>query len=100
MALGQEASSQVCIWPHWVAMVVVLLLQVELVVCSLVYCRAVRRARAEGSNCKKTKERENIQVKLRHETLEGLRYAEGRRRGSRVWCKLALTTASSISSAL
>lgn len=73
MALGQEALSLlVCIWPHWVAMVVVLLLlQVELVVCSLVYCRAVRRARAEGSNCKKTRERENIQVKLRQEILEG-----------------------------
>lgn len=75
---------------HWVAMVVVLLLQVELVVCSLVYCRAVRRARAEGSNCKKTRkrERENIQVKLRHEILEELMPAKGRR------------TASGISSAL
>lgn len=76
---------------HWVAMVVVRLLQVELVVCSLVYCRAVRRARAEGSNCKKTRKREreeNIQVKLRHEILEELRPVEGRR------------TASGISSAL
>lgn len=71
-------------------MVVVRLLQVELVVCSLVYCRAVRRARAEGSNCKENKEREreNIQVKLRHEILEELMPAKGRR------------TASGISSAL
>lgn len=62
MALGQEASSLVCIWPHWVAMVlavavaVAVLLQVEssswFAHCFIASCQA------EGSNCKKSRKRE------------------------------------------